>query len=182
MTGSELIDGLTEIGVARESGDKAAIEAAFQKLEERVGSVKAIQEFFAGLESRAPMGADGIVYWLEAECKRSTIYSLRVTLTMMAEDPQLSLLKRWLEERPAEAGTVPMGEEEKEGVAARDSRAVPSDLKTLDVASRTLGVSRSWLQARITDGLLTTHRRGGKGPHLVSMVEADALARPRRPE
>jgi len=66
-----------------------------------------------------------------------------------------------------------------------DRGGKPTDRKNLDVASRALHVSRSWLQTRIENNKLTTYRPGGKngtGPHIVSLAEAAALVGPHRLE
>lgn len=99
MTRTEFVNGLADLRAARATGDKAAIREAFKKLEEQVGSVRALRDVL--MESRPPAGADGIVYWVTAECERPTPYSLCVTLHMMAEEPQFGLLKRWFSQ-PAE--------------------------------------------------------------------------------
>lgn len=146
MTSRELIESLAELRAARVKGDKAAGEKAMKKLEEKVGSVKALRDFLTELEgkSKAPGGADGMVYWVKDECERPTVHSLRLTLGMMAEEPQFGIVKEWVKQASEAPDTTDAGEELRGLVLADFDRQVFEE-----IAAKTTRVGIEYLARRL---------------------------------
>jgi len=180
---AEIIAALRTLAAVTDvSAERAGVRELALQIDQRLGPIN----------GRFTMVDDG-----QQLLRRSLDDSERPLATLMGATLDL-LLSIQLGAAPADGGTklrTLAGELETQakapGALLQDGKvnggrgAKPTDLKNLDVASRDLHVSRSWLQTRIERDKLPTHRPGGKhgtGPHQVSMAEAAVLAGPRRAE
>lgn len=97
--GNRLIDLLAELRTARAKGDKGAVEAAGQLLDQHVGSMEKLFHFLdeRRRQVRPSLTVEQIIDWIERESRRPSRWSI-ATWGMMSEDFEFEALRRWLEQ------------------------------------------------------------------------------------
>jgi hypothetical protein len=93
-----LIAGLNRLRAARAHGDKAAVEAAGQRLNEYVGSMEKLFHFLdeRRRQVRPSLTVEQIIEWVERESRHPSRWSI-ATWGMMSQDFEFEALRGWLE-------------------------------------------------------------------------------------